>query len=56
MIGKWDLAGHNLEKFNPDFMPTHQGLDYSFFTPASNDARPLGNEPYFTPNNLIPEN
>jgi arylsulfatase len=39
MIGKWDLAGHNPEQFNPDLLPVHQGFDYSFFTPGSNDAR-----------------
>ncbi len=39
MIGKWDLAGHNPEQFNPDLLPMHQGFDYSFFTPASNDSR-----------------
>ncbi|MFY0714906.1 sulfatase [Seonamhaeicola sp. NFXS20] len=39
MIGKWDLAGHNPEKFNPDLLPMHQGFDESFFTPGSNDAR-----------------
>jgi len=39
MIGKWDLAGHNPEKFNPDLLPIHQGFDESFFTPTSNDNR-----------------
>ncbi|WP_299668352.1 sulfatase [uncultured Polaribacter sp.] len=39
MIGKWDLAGHNPEQFNPDLLPVHQGFDFSFFTPSSNDAR-----------------
>lgn len=39
MIGKWDLAGHNPEQFNPDLLPLHQGFDYSFFTPTSNDSR-----------------
>jgi arylsulfatase A-like enzyme len=39
MIGKWDLAGHNPEKFNPDLLPVNQGFDYSFFTPTSNDNR-----------------
>jgi arylsulfatase len=39
MIGKWDLAGHNPEQFNPDLLPIHQGFDESFFTPTSNDAR-----------------
>lgn len=39
MIGKWDLAGHNPEKFNPELLPHAQGFDYSFLTPGSNDAR-----------------
>lgn len=39
MIGKWDLAGHNPEQFNPDLLPQAQGFDYSFLTPASNDSR-----------------
>jgi len=39
MIGKWDLAGHNPEQFNPNLLPMHQGFDESFFTPGSNDAR-----------------
>lgn len=39
MIGKWDLAGHNQEQFNPGLLPMYQGFDYSFFTPTSNDAR-----------------
>lgn len=39
MIGKWDLAGHNPEKFNPELLPYNQGFDYSFFTPTSNDNR-----------------
>lgn len=39
MIGKWDLAGHNPEQFNPDLLPQDQGFDYSFLTPGSNDAR-----------------
>ncbi|GAF01932.1 sulfatase-like hydrolase/transferase [Saccharicrinis fermentans] len=39
MLGKWDLAGHNPEKFNPDLLPYNQGFDYSFFTPTSNDKR-----------------
>lgn len=38
MIGKWDLAGHNQEKFDRELMPTHQGFDESFCTPSSNDA------------------
>lgn len=39
MIGKWDLAGHNPEQFNPDLLPVNQGFDESFLTPGSNDAR-----------------
>ena len=39
MIGKWDLAGNNQEQFNPGLLPVHQGFDYSFVTPGSNDAR-----------------
>ncbi|WP_202911902.1 sulfatase family protein [Arenibacter aquaticus] len=39
MIGKWDLAGHNPEQFNPNLLPMHQGFDMSFFTPTSNDSR-----------------
>lgn len=39
MVGKWDLAGHNPERFNPELLPMHQGFDYSYLTPASNDAR-----------------
>lgn len=37
MIGKWDLAGHSQEQFNPELLPYNQGFDYSFFTPTSND-------------------
>ncbi len=39
MLGKWDLAGHNPEKFNPELLPYNQGFDYSFVTPTSNDNR-----------------
>ncbi|WP_406684714.1 sulfatase [Seonamhaeicola sp. MEBiC1930] len=39
MIGKWDLAGHNPEKFSENLLPMHQGFDESFFTPGSNDSR-----------------
>jgi len=39
MIGKWDLAGHSQEVFNPDLLPVNQGFDYSYFTPTSNDAK-----------------
>lgn len=36
-FGKWDLAGHSQTKYNPRFMPNHQGFDYYFGTPSSND-------------------
>ena len=39
MFGKWDLAGHSQDRFNPDLFPMHQGFDYSYFTPTSNDSR-----------------
>ncbi len=39
MIGKWDLAGHSQDDFNPDLLPFDQGFDYSFFTPTSNDSK-----------------
>ncbi|WP_181422809.1 sulfatase [Arenibacter sp. ARW7G5Y1] len=39
MIGKWDLAGHSPEQFNPNLLPMHQGFDESFFTPTSNDSK-----------------
>lgn len=39
MVGKWDLAGHNPEQFNPNLLPMHQGFDVSFFTPGSNDSK-----------------
>lgn len=38
-IGKWDLAGHSQTKFLPELMPNHQGFDFFFGTPASNDSR-----------------
>ena len=37
MFGKWDLAGHRPIGYNPKLMPTHQGFDTYFGTPASND-------------------
>ena len=37
-FGKWDLAGHSQTKFFPELMPNHQGFDYFFGTPSSNDA------------------
>jgi len=36
-FGKWDLAKHAQEGFFPDLFPTHQGFDYFFGTPTSND-------------------
>ena len=37
-FGKWDLARHSQLKFNPKLMPNHQGFDYFFGTPTSNDG------------------
>ncbi len=37
MIGKWDLAKHAQEGFFPDLMPKHQGFDFFYGTPTSND-------------------
>lgn len=37
-FGKWDLAKHSQRKFFPDLMPNHQGFDYFFGTPTSNDG------------------
>lgn len=36
-IGKWDLAGHTQTAFIPELMPNHQGFDFFFGTPSSND-------------------
>ncbi len=36
-FGKWDLAKHAQTGFFPDLFPTHQGFDYFFGTPTSND-------------------
>jgi len=36
-FGKWDLARHSQTDFEPDLMPNHQGFDYFFGTPTSND-------------------
>lgn len=36
-FGKWDLAKHSQKDFFPDLFPTHQGFDYFFGTPTSND-------------------
>ncbi|MEM7010946.1 MAG: sulfatase [Verrucomicrobiota bacterium] len=37
-FGKWDLAGHSQEKYEPELLPTHQGFDYYYGTPSSNDS------------------
>jgi arylsulfatase A-like enzyme len=37
-FGKWDLAGHSQTKYSPKLLPTHQGFDYFFGTPTSNDS------------------
>ena len=37
-FGKWDLAKHSQTSFFPDLFPTHQGFDYFFGTPTSNDG------------------
>lgn len=37
-FGKWDLAKHSQAGFFPDLFPTHQGFDYFFGTPTSNDG------------------
>lgn len=36
-FGKWDMAGHSQEDFDPSLMPNQQGFDYFFGTPSSND-------------------
>lgn len=36
-FGKWDLAKHAQEGFFMDLFPTHQGFDYFYGTPTSND-------------------
>ncbi|MFK8114279.1 MAG: sulfatase [Rubripirellula sp.] len=38
-FGKWDMAGHSQDTFDPSLMPNHQGFDYFFGTPSSNDRR-----------------
>lgn len=38
MFGKWDLAGHSQNEFDPALMPRAQGFDHFFGTPASNDS------------------
>lgn len=37
-FGKWDLAKHAQHGFFPDLFPTHQGFDYFYGTPSSNDG------------------
>ena len=36
-FGKWDLAGHSPTHYKPELLPTQQGFDTYFGTPASND-------------------
>lgn len=36
-FGKWDLAKHSQSDFFMDLFPTHQGFDYFYGTPTSND-------------------
>ncbi|MGI9473991.1 MAG: sulfatase family protein [Rubripirellula sp.] len=36
-FGKWDLATHSQTNFFADLFPGHQGFDYFFGTPTSND-------------------
>ncbi|MEW4488799.1 sulfatase [Thalassoglobus sp. JC818] len=36
-FGKWDLAKHAQSGFYVDLLPTHQGFDFFFGTPTSND-------------------
>jgi len=36
-FGKWDLAKHAQTGFFKDLLPTHQGFDYFYGTPTSND-------------------
>ncbi len=37
-FGKWDLARHSQNRFFKNLFPTHQGFDYFFGTPTSNDS------------------
>ena len=37
-FGKWDLARHSQKNFVRELMPNHQGFDYFFGTPTSNDS------------------
>ncbi|MBT5901371.1 MAG: sulfatase [Opitutaceae bacterium] len=40
-FGKWDLAGHAQDpnRYAAELLPIHQGFDYFFGTPGSNDGR-----------------
>ena len=40
-FGKWDLAGHTQDprRYARELMPLHQGFDYFFGTPTSNDSK-----------------
>ncbi len=40
-FGKWDLAGHTQDpkRYARELMPLHQGFDYFFGTPSSNDSK-----------------
>ncbi|MDE0915788.1 MAG: sulfatase [Planctomycetota bacterium] len=38
-FGKWDQAGHTQVGFDPKLMPNHQGFDYYYGTPSSNDGK-----------------
>ncbi len=38
-FGKWDLAGHSNNGYEPELLPGGQGFDYHFGTPTSNDSR-----------------
>ena len=51
-FGKWDLAKHAQSGFHTDLLPTHQGFDYFFGTPTSNDrvANLYRNEELIEPN------
>lgn len=34
----FDLAGHSQLGYTPELLPKHQGFDYFFGTPSSNDS------------------
>jgi len=38
-FGKWDLAGHSNNGYEPELLPGGHGFDYHFGTPTSNDSR-----------------